>query len=194
MTRETANRRVGKVSLPRGPETAGKTTEDRILGKISVGSQAARTRSERSPARGANRSQKLVNVAVGDDPIFPYLVVRLIPGFYVNERIHVGPRPPAGRNQWSIVVVHPEPWKEGRLRPDVRQAVIDQVIARCLAQKTFRMCIVFGKDEQVYVEPDGTADVTRDQVPGMSMGLTADGELPDLGLPVTRLPDDGDTS
>jgi hypothetical protein len=156
---------------------------------------AGRARPRRAPAVGADRSHKLVKVAVGDKPVFPYLVVRLIAAVYVNEKIHIGPWPPVNRKPWWIVVVHPNPRENGRLRPEVRQAVIDQVIARCRAQKSFRMCIVFGKDEQVFVEPDGTFKVERDKVPSMSFPLIAGATPPSLmGLPIHRLPDEGESS
>jgi hypothetical protein len=155
---------------------------------------ARRSRRKRAPAAETDRSDKMVKVALGDKPIFPYLVIRLIAGFYTNEKIHIGPWPPVNRKSGWIVVVHPDPWENGRLRPEVRQAVIDQVIARCRAQKAFRMCIVFGKDEQIYVEPDGTFKVERDKVPSMSLGVGADGKLPALGMPVHRLPDETESS
>ena len=194
MNRAARTRTLAKAGHLRTPENTGKTTKDRKPERLSVGTRAGKPRARKDRAvAGHNRSQ-MVNVALGDKPIFPYLVIRLIAAFYVNEKIHIGAWPPVNRKSGWIVVVHPDPWEGGRLRPEVRQAVIDQVIARCRAQKVFRMCIVFGEDEQVFVEPDGSFEVTHGQVPSMRLEVAADGKLPPLGMPVHRLPRQGESS
>jgi hypothetical protein len=174
------------------PRDGAEPVRDRTRKKTAVGARVGRTRGKRIPAVETDRSHKLVKVAVGDWPVFPYLVIRLMAAVYVNEKIHVGPWPPVNRKPGWIVVVHPDPWEDGHFRPEVRQAVIDQVIARCRAQKSFRMCIVFSKDEQVFVEPDGSFKVEHDKVPSMSFPLIA-GATPAslIGLPIHRLPDEG---
>lgn len=114
-----------------------------------------------------DRKQNVREVPIQMGPVcrFPYLVVRLIPTLYQHEKIFVGPTPPKNATPRNIVVVHPDPWDGDRLRPEVRQEIIEKAIALCVRVKRFRMCVVFGEDDQVYVDPDGTTKEMSNAIP-----------------------------
>lgn len=115
-----------------------------------------------------------VPIRMGAPARFPYLVVRLMATVYQNEKIYVGPTPPKNPSPRSIVVVHPDPWDGDRLRPEVRQEVIDKALALCVRVKSFRMCVVFSKDDQVYLEPDGSIQEMSDAIPSARLLVPVD--------------------
>lgn len=100
----------------------------------------------------------------GDRSKFPYLVIRAMAAVYINEPIHIGPTPPDNRKPHSIVIVHPDPWVDGKLRPEVEQELIDKVQEFCKSSR-HRMVIVFAPDRQLYVELDGRNYWTTDGIP-----------------------------
>lgn len=138
------------------------------------GDAPARGRGPYAPVRPLPAMEKVEltgdnELVYGDRSKFPYLVIRAIPGIYINEPIHVGTEPPASRRPDAIVVVHPDPWVDGRLRPEVEQELIDQVHERCKSTR-LKMVIVFAADRQLYLEPDGKTYWTTDGIPRTFLG------------------------
>lgn len=111
---------------------------------------------------------------MGDPRRYPYLAVGLMPTLYQSERIYIGPRRPRRCKPSSIVVVHPDPRENGRLRPEVEQEVIDQAVALCVRVKTFRMCVMFSNEHQVYVKPSGYLHHESNQVPTATIAIPVD--------------------
>ena len=57
----------------------------------------------------------------------------------------------------AFVVVYPRPYTvDEQLTPEARKALVE--VVQCASQKTnHRMCVVFGEQDCVFVEPNGTA-------------------------------------
>ena len=55
-----------------------------------------------------------------------------------------------------ITVICPAPFTDGRLTGQARDALIE-VVKHKSNERRIPMCIVFGKDDLLYINPDGTA-------------------------------------
>jgi len=147
------------IRLPGGP--AGEDEDDAVTASAERKGPYAPVK----PLHGLKTELTADNELVyGDRSKFPYLVIRLMPSVYLNEPIHIGPTPPASRKPGSIVIVHQDPWVDGKLRPEVEQELIDKVQEYCKSSR-HRMVIVFAPDRQLYVELDGKNHWTTDGIP-----------------------------
>ena len=116
----------------------------------------------------------------GDD--FPYVVVRFAACAYGKARVEYVPGIPMPRTEGTIMQV-PEPtaYSPERLAPARRAALIDALLG-FTARSRIRMCAVFGPNDAVYVEPNGTVKESNER-PSGGVILHDPPELPSRGRP-----------
>ena len=102
---------------------------------------------------------------------FPYLVVRLMPAVYNCYPIEFAWNGNTSSIPEALTLFEPNPFDaDGNLTPECRRKLIELVGFE--ARETgFRMCVVFGPKEAVYVEPEG-AILEASQLPvgGVDIG------------------------
>lgn len=92
---------------------------------------------------------------MGESTEPPYLVVRLMPAIYVRYPIEFLLQNGSILHPKALIPLEPEPFdKDGGLTADCRRELIETVRFES-RESGLRMCIVFGSDEAVYVEPSG---------------------------------------
>ena len=105
---------------------------------------------------------------------FPYVVIRWMAGVYGLREVVFVPDSPGGDEVASqggpITVAHPLPFVDGTLTDEARHAVVEKV-RRVSTASRFRLCVVLGPTEVVFVEPDGT---TRESARAPSGGVRLD--------------------
>lgn len=100
----------------------------------------------------------------GDD--FPYVVVRFAACAYGKAQVEYVPGIPMPRTEGTIVQIperkadSPEGLAFAR-----REALIDALLG-FTARSRIRMCAVFGPNDAVYVEPDGTVKKSNERPSG----------------------------
>ena len=107
---------------------------------------------------------------------YPYLVIRPMATVYSRrtiEFVEYETGTPANPDAY-ITVRCAEPFNEGRLTRQARAALIEAVKHKA-NERRIPMCIVFGKNELIYVNPDGT---TKPSVEAPSGGLWFTPEQP----------------
>ena len=83
---------------------------------------------------------------------YPYVVTRHFPAVYTTKRVSWAEPGEPGH----AVIPCVDPYDgDGRLRDEARELVIAYAVERSAATE-FKHCAVFGEDDAVYVEPDGT--------------------------------------
>ena len=93
---------------------------------------------------------------------YPYVVVRYYPAVYYrravefSENVQVEPGP----DTFTLVEANPFD-ANGELTVKCREALIEMVMSAA-RNAGFRMCIVFGEKDAVYVEPDGKSSQRAD--------------------------------
>jgi hypothetical protein len=115
-----------------------------------------------------NKSQK--DTPVGEGSKFPYVVIRWMAAVYGKKDVQFVSKSADWLKDKSIVVVDPAPFEAGLLTKRARMRLIDEVMLLSL-ESGHRMCIVFGKDDCHYCQPDGV-DYTSKVTP--SGGLRID--------------------
>ena len=90
---------------------------------------------------------------------FPYVVVRWMAAVYGLREVEFVRDSPGGDEVASqggpITVSHPLAFVDGTLTEGARRAVVEKVRRISMASR-FRLCVVLGPTEFVFVEPDGT--------------------------------------
>lgn len=141
----------------------------------------SKSMSEGRPERMAGESSSAASGSFGRSiirmlepkTIYPYIVIRYIPGcggafpieFLSNES-----QQPKQEDSWRIVM--PNPYKNGKLTPEARQAVLDIIEAAFNRMRgRNRMYAVFVEDDCVRFELDGRR-VKDNSPPSMTINLT----------------------
>ena len=93
--------------------------------------------------------------------MYPHIVIRYMAAVYSKFPVRFveseQANPKAEEVDDAFVVVCPQPYTVGEtLTPEARQALID-IVQRASQKSGHRACVVFAKDDCVYVEPEGTA-------------------------------------
>jgi hypothetical protein len=90
----------------------------------------------------------------------PFLVIRGgVPGVYGRNQVEilqVEPETPPTPGVFTLVYAGQSTDEAGRLTPGCRAALV-AAVKRRVERTGFRICIVFGDRDAVYVEPDGSA-------------------------------------
>jgi len=90
--------------------------------------------------------------------IYPYAVIRYLPacyGAFPIKFLSNESQQPKYEDSWQIVM--PKPYRNGKLSPEARQAVLDITEAAFNRMHgRYRMCAVFAEDDCVYFELDGS--------------------------------------
>ncbi len=92
-------------------------------------------------------------------PTYPHIVVRWVATVYAHRDVHFAPPPEHDPEHpdFDLYVDLPEPADRRCLNPGERAAIVNVALHRPLYAR-FRRCVVFGPDDVVYVEPDGSTD------------------------------------
>lgn len=97
---------------------------------------------------------------------YPYLVVRYIPAAYSRCPIEFVEHENVKPNEEVLTLVEPHPFDaEGRITPKCREALMEAVKHEA-RRRRFRMCIVFGERDALYIEPDGKVSQSSDPPSG----------------------------
>ena len=103
--------------------------------------------------------------------MYPYVVVRYMATVYGQFPVRFVESEQANPNkadegESAFAVVCPKPYTvEEQLTPEARQALTDAV--QSASRKSgHRLCVVFAKDDCVYVEPEGAAEQSVDPPSG----------------------------
>ena len=103
---------------------------------------------------------------------YPYVIVRIMAAVYSERRVTF-----EVSGQGTSVVYVPfenEPRDgDGNLNPRAREALIEEVKVQVNSGR-FRMCVVFGPDDAVFVEKDGVLNPSTTPPSG---GFKLEGEL-----------------
>ncbi len=100
---------------------------------------------------------------------YPYLVVRQISGFYTKAEIaflNSTEEKPVPR---TLSIVCQQPYVDGELTDTCKQALVE-VVKHETRRTQYRMCLVLGERECIYVEPDGTTQ-SSEEPPSLTIRL-----------------------
>ena len=102
--------------------------------------------------------------------MYPRITVRYLPAVYAQFGVKFVESKDAASKldtvEDAFVVVYPRPYTvDEQLTPEARKALVE--VVQCASQKTkHRMCVVFGEQDCVFVEPDGTAKLSTEPPSG----------------------------
>jgi hypothetical protein len=111
---------------------------------------------------------------------YPYLVVCQISGFYARAQIVFVPDTTVKPARKALTLVFPQPFVEGRLTDRCKEVLIE-VVKHEVRRTQYRMCIVFGEADCIFVEPDGATRFS-DEPPTFEIQLP-NGEWVGIKLP-----------
>ncbi len=111
---------------------------------------------------------------------YPYLIVRLTPGFYARAQIVFVPDTTVKPARKALTLEFPQPFVEGRLTDRCKEVLIE-VVKHEVRRTQYRMCIVFGEADCIFVEPDGATRFS-DEPPTFEIQLPS-GEWVNIKLP-----------
>lgn len=90
---------------------------------------------------------------------YPYIIVRLMPAIYSRRSILFEADACSDKD---LVIPDNQPYdKSGKLTKEARDEVISATL-QAVKRTGFRMCAVFGKNDCVYCEPDGSTEKSGD--------------------------------
>ncbi len=103
--------------------------------------------------------------------IYPYLVIRLTPGFYGNSEINFITNKFESEKKRGISLFWEGSVRDnyGNILPKVR-AVLIEIVKAEVKKSGKRMCLVFAADDCEFIEPDGAVKSSNDP-PSMSLRL-----------------------
>ncbi len=111
---------------------------------------------------------------------YPYLIVRLSRGFYARAQIVFVPDTTVKPARKALTLEFPQPFVEGRLTDRCKEVLIE-VVKHEVRRTQYRMCIVFGEVDCIFVEPDGATRFS-DEPPTFEIQLP-NGEWVGIKLP-----------
>lgn len=102
---------------------------------------------------------------------FPYLVVHLMPAVYNRYPIEFAWSGNTNSIPEALTLFEPNPFdKSGELTAECRRKLIE-VVSFEARETGLRMCVVFGPNEVVYVEPEGVIqEAAQPPVGGVDIG------------------------
>ncbi len=102
--------------------------------------------------------------------MYPRITVRYLPAVYGTFAVKFVASEDAaaklGEVKDAFVLLCPKPFTASeQLTPEARKALVE--VVQCASQKTrHRMCVVFGEQDCIFVEPDGTAKLSAEPPSG----------------------------
>jgi len=118
---------------------------------------------------------------------YPYVVIRYMPAVYGSVPIEfVSDLSQSPQHEHSYLIEMSTPYRDGRLTPEARQAVlgITEAVFNRVGRR-LRVCAVLGENDCVYFELDGSRDQST-CVPYMTMGLGSHSKSPNDETPADR--------
>ena len=147
-------------------------TEHLPVSKSMPEGRSERIAGESSGAASGSLGRSLIRM-LEPKTIYPYAVIRYMYGCYGAfpiEFLSNELQQPKYEDSWSIVM--PNPYKNGKLTSEARQAVLDITeVSFNQMQGRNRMCAVFAEDDCVRFELDGRR-VKDNSPPSMTINLT----------------------
>ena len=87
---------------------------------------------------------------------YPYVIVRFMATVYTSYRVEFveSDQFQPAESDRAFVVVCNNPYVDGQLTPEATEALL-VAVQHASRQSGHRMCAVFGKNDCVYIEPEG---------------------------------------
>lgn len=102
--------------------------------------------------------------AIERKPVFPYVVIRWMAAVY--GRRQVGKSKAESNRSESGYLLHDRFWSDPTTLTEEGKTLLIEMVSEDVVESRFRMCVVFSKEESVYLEPDGSENTSIDPPSG----------------------------